>query len=140
MNAPDPPHLNPNSYFGVFWTVSLLQELRCKTGRTSVINALVRATKSRRNFSHRTHPIHPIGPQTHILWRFGPFRYCKNFGAKHAELLQSMHKLMQRSHVRIFRSERTQSTPLEPKLMFWGVSDRFIKARTSVPNGPNWCD
>ena len=34
-------------------------ETRCTTGRTS---AKVRATKSRRNFSQRTHPIHPIGP------------------------------------------------------------------------------
>jgi hypothetical protein len=60
MHAPDPPHLNPNSCFEVLWTVSLLQELRDKTGRTGAINALVRATKSRGNFSHFTHLIHPI--------------------------------------------------------------------------------
>ena len=44
---------------GAFGTVLLPHETRCKTGRTS---AKVRATKSRRNFSQRTHPIHPIGP------------------------------------------------------------------------------
>jgi hypothetical protein len=44
---------------GAFWTVWLPNKNRCKTGRTS---AKVRATKSRRNFSQRTHPIHPIGP------------------------------------------------------------------------------
>ena len=44
---------------GAFGTVWLPYETRCKTGRTS---AKVRATKSRRNFSQRMHPIHPIGP------------------------------------------------------------------------------
>ena len=46
-------------YLGAFGTVWLTYKTRCKTGRTS---AKVRATKSRRNFSQRTHPIHPIGP------------------------------------------------------------------------------
>ena len=44
-------------YLGAFGIVWLLYETRCKTGRTS---AKVRATKARRNFSQRTHPIHPI--------------------------------------------------------------------------------
>jgi hypothetical protein len=51
-----------------------------------------------------------------------------------------MHKFMQRSCVRIFCNERTRSTPFDPKLMFWGVLDRFVTARTSVQNGPNWCN
>ena len=42
--------------FGILW---LPYKTRCTTGRTS---AKVRATKSRRNFSQRTHAIHPIGP------------------------------------------------------------------------------
>src|SRR4026208_1360244 len=46
-------------YLGAFGTVWLPYETQCKTGRTS---AKVRATRSRRNFSQRTHPIHPIGP------------------------------------------------------------------------------
>jgi hypothetical protein len=53
----------------VFWGVldrSLLHELQCKTGRIGAFNAQVRSTKSYRNFSQRTHPIHPIGPQTHV--------------------------------------------------------------------------
>jgi hypothetical protein len=60
-NAPDPPHWTPNSCFGEFLTVSLLQS-------TGAINAQVHATKSHRNFSQRTHLNHPITPQTH-LWR-----------------------------------------------------------------------
>ena len=46
-------------YLGAFGTVWLPFETRCKTGRTS---AKVRATKSRRNFSQRTHLSHPIRP------------------------------------------------------------------------------
>ena len=46
-------------YFGAFGTVLLPYETRCKTGRTS---PKVRTMKSRRNFSQRTHRIHPIGP------------------------------------------------------------------------------
>ena len=44
-------------HLGAFGTVWLPYETRCKTGRTS---AKVCATKSRRNFSQRTYPIHPI--------------------------------------------------------------------------------
>ena len=46
-------------YLGAFGTVWLPYETRCKTGRTS---AKVHETKSHRNFSQRTHPIHPIVP------------------------------------------------------------------------------
>jgi len=46
-------------YLGAFRTVWLPYETRYKTSRTS---EKVRATKSRRNFLQRTHPIHPIGP------------------------------------------------------------------------------
>ena len=54
-------------YLGAFSIVWLAYETRCKASRTS---AKVRATKSRRNFSQRTHPIHPIGPEADILVRF----------------------------------------------------------------------
>src|SRR6185369_12620637 len=58
-------------YFGAFGTVWLPYGTRCKTGRTST---KVCATKSRRNFSEQTHPIHPIGPKTDILVCFILFR------------------------------------------------------------------
>jgi len=45
-------------HLGAFGAIWLPYETRCKTGRTS---SKVRATKSRRNFSQRTHMIHPIG-------------------------------------------------------------------------------
>ena len=45
-------------YLGGFGTIWLPYETECKMGRTS---AKVCATKSRQNFSQRTHPILPIG-------------------------------------------------------------------------------
>ena len=72
-------------------TVWLHYETRCTTGRTS---AKVRATKPRRNFSQRTHPINPIGPKNHVLVLFVVFgcildffRYCMKLVAKRAELM-----------------------------------------------------
>jgi len=104
-------------YLGAFGTVWLPYDTRCKTIRTS---AKVRATKSLRNFSQRTHPIHPIGPKTNVLVRFvlfgcRPFGCLTKLGAKRAELVQ---KFVPRSRVGIFRNERTRSTPLDPKLTF----------------------
>ena len=97
-------------------------ETRCKTGRTS---ARVRATKSRRNFSQRTHPILPIGPTNqcfgafHTIWvHSGPFACLTKLGAKWAELVQ---KFVPRSRIGIFHKGRTRSTPLDPKLTFWCV-------------------
>ena len=57
-----------------------------------------------------------------ILVHFGPFGCLMKLGAKRAELVQ---KFVPRSGVGIFRNERTRSTPLEPKLMFWCISYNF---------------
>ena len=46
-------------YFCAFGTAQFRYKTQCKTGQT---NAKVRAPKSCRNFSQRTHPIHPIAP------------------------------------------------------------------------------
>jgi hypothetical protein len=72
--------------------------------------------------------------QTHVLGHFGPFRYCTKVDAKLAELVPLSHKLNKRGRARIFRNERTRSTPLDPKLMFWGVLDHFYTARKSMQN------
>jgi hypothetical protein len=58
------------------------------------------------------HPIHSIGPKTHVLGCFGPFRYCTKVDAKLAEQLILTHKFSKRSCVVSFRNERTRSTPL----------------------------
>jgi hypothetical protein len=62
------------------------------------------------------------------LARFGPFRYCTKVDAKLADLVPLSHKFAKQRRVGIFRNERTRSTPFDPKLMFWGISDRFVTA------------
>jgi hypothetical protein len=85
-------------------------------------------------------PDPPYCTQTHVLGRFGPFRYSPNFGAKRAEPLRLIQKFVQRSRVGIFRKDRTRSTQFEPKLMSWGILDCFVTAKTSVQNELNWSD
>jgi hypothetical protein len=81
--------------------------------------------------------IHSIGPKTHVLGCFGPFRYSTKVDEKLAELAPLTHKFAKKTVVLIFRNEGTRSTPLDPKLMFWGVSDRFFTARKSMQIWPN---
>ena len=81
-------------------------ETRRKTGKTS---AIVRAVRSRRNYSQQTHPILHIGPYTDVLVRFIPFGCIRDclvalLGGKRAELVQ---KFVPRSRVGFFRNERT---------------------------------
>jgi hypothetical protein len=83
------------------------------------------------------HPIHSIAPKTDILGYFGPFHHCTKIDAKLAELVPLTHKFAKQTRVTIFCNERSRSTPLDPKLMFWGVSDHFVTARNSTQNLPN---
>ena len=112
-------------YLGAFSTVWLPYETRCKTGRTST---KVRAMKSRRNFLQRTHPITPLNPKLtfgafRTIWvHSGPLGCLTKLGAKRAELVQ---KFAPRSRVGIFRNERTRTTPLNPKLNFWCMSNNL---------------
>jgi hypothetical protein len=137
-HAPDTLHWTRNTCFGAFRTVSLLHESWCKTGWTIAINAQVRFTKFHWNFSQRTHRIRSIGPKTHVLGRFGPFHYCMKIDAKLAELALLTHKFAKQSDVRIFRNERTRSTPLDLKHMFWCVLYRFVTAWKSMQNKLNY--
>ena len=80
--------------------------------------------KSCRNFSQRTCPIHwtlnlCFGVIRTIWVDFGPFDCLTKIDAKRAVLVP---KFVPRSRVGIFRNERTRSTLLDPKLMFWCVS------------------
>ena len=54
------------------------------------------------------------------IWvHFAPFGCVTKLGAKLAELVQ---KFVPRTRFGIFRNERSRSTLLEPKLMFWYIS------------------
>jgi len=121
-------------------------ETRCKTGRTG---AKVRATKSRRNFSQCTHPIHPIGPQTHVSMNscsFGAFGTVWLTYETRCKMSRTGAK------VRVTKSRRNFSQPMHPInpigpqthilvcfLQFWCIWDRLVELRNSVQNGPNWC-
>ena len=54
-----------------------------------------------------------------FLVHLGLFGCLTKLEAKRAKLVQ---KFVSRSHFGIFRNERTRSTPLDPKLMFWYIS------------------
>jgi hypothetical protein len=72
---------------------------------------------------------------------FGAFRTVSllhESWCKRAELVPWTHKFARQGHVRIFPNERTRSTPLDPKVMFWGVSDHFDTSRKSMQNVTNW--
>jgi hypothetical protein len=49
------------------------------------------------------------------------------------------HKFAKESRVGIFGNKRTRSTPLDPELMFRGVSNRFVTPQKSMQTWPNWC-
>ena len=57
------------------------------------------------------------------LGHLGPFGCLTKLVAKRAELVQ---KFVPRSRFSIFYNERTRSTPLDPKLMFWCVSYHWV--------------
>ena len=70
-----------------------------------------------------------------------PFGCLPTLGAKRPELVQ---KFVPQSCVRIFRNERTRSTPLDPKLTFWCISyylgafgTIWLPYETRCKNGPN---
>jgi hypothetical protein len=90
-------------------------------------------------FCNPTHPIHSIGPKTHVLGHLGPFRYCTKVDAILDEQAPLTTKFAKWNCVGFFRNERMWSTPLDPKLIFWGVSDRFVAARKCLQNWSNWC-
>jgi hypothetical protein len=87
--------------------------------------AQVCQTKLRWIFLQQTHPIHSIGRKTPVLARFGLLHYGTTVDAKLAELALLIQKFAKQSCVEIFHNERTRSTPLDPKLLFWRVSDRL---------------
>jgi len=59
--------------FGCIWDGFVTALNSMQTGQSGAINAKVHATKSRRNFSLRTHPIQTMGPKTHVLMHFVMF-------------------------------------------------------------------
>ena len=94
-------------YLDAFVAVWLPYKTRCKTGRSG---AKVRAMKSCRNFSQRTHPIHPLDPClmfwciSYYLGAFGTVCCVTKLSSKRAKPVQ---KFVPRSRIAIFRNECT---------------------------------
>ena len=117
---------------GAFWTILLLHKTWCKTRQTGAINAKVRATMSCRIFFPKNAPDPQhwtinscFGAFLPVWVHLAPFFYCTKLGAKRARLVQLMQKFVPRCLIGIFRKERSQSTTLDHKLMFWCVSFRL---------------
>ena len=71
------------------------------------------------------------------------FRYYMKLGAKRVELVQLMHKFVPQSCIRIFRKERTGSTPLEPYSCsgaFRSVSVHLAMFRYYKELGAKWVE
>jgi len=130
-NTPNPPNWTLNSCFRVFCSIWVHLGLfvcltRCKMGRTG---AKVCTTKSRQNFLRQTQSILPHWTLNSCFCAFrtiwvhlGPFGCVTTLSLKRVKLVQ---KFVTRSRVRIFRNERTRSTPLDPKLIFLCISYYF---------------
>ena len=67
------------------------------------------------------------------------FAIAKKLAAKHTKLVQLMQKFRPRCLVRIFCNERSWSTLLDPKLMFWCVSYRSGAFWTVSLLHETWC-
>ena len=125
-----------------------MHETCCKTYWIGAINTKVCATKSRCNFSQRTHLIHPHCTQNsyfgvfYSVWvHLGSFRNCMKLGAKRGELEQLMQKFVPQNHVGIFHNKQTQSTPLNVSVhfvVFGCIWDRSVTAWNLLQNILNW--
>ena len=74
-----------------------------------------------------------------VRLHLGLFCYCTKLAAKCAKLVQLMQKFVPRCLVRIFHNERSQSTSLDPKLMFLCVSFRSHAFGTVLLLHETWC-
>ena len=137
MNAPDPHHWSLNSCFVLFLSVRVhFEPFRYCTNLGATCAKLVQLMQKfvQRcvvrifwNERSRSTPLDPKFMFWFVSFRLGalePFRYCKKLAAKHTKLVQLMQKFRPRCLVRIVCNERSQSTLLDPKLMFWCVSFR----------------
>ena len=114
--------------FGCIWNCFAIARNSVQMGQPGAINARVRATKSRQNFSIRRTRSTQLDPKLRFscvsfrLGAFGTIILLHKLDAKCAKLVQLMRKFVPRCVVRNFRNKHSRSTPLESKLMFWCVS------------------
>src|SRR6185437_7438183 len=137
MNAPDAHHWTLKSCFGAFLSVwghlepfCYCMKLAAKRSKLVqlmqkfVPRCLVRIFATNAPDPHHWILNSGFGAFVSVCVHLEPFCYCTKLGAKRAKLVQSMQKFVPRCPVRIFRNECSQSTSLDPKLMFLCVSFR----------------
>jgi len=131
-NAPDPHHWTLNSFFGAFLSVWVhLEPFRnyTKLGakwanlvqlmQEFVPQSLIRISRNGHSWSTQLDTKHMFSCVSFFLGAFGTIMLLHKLDAKHSKLVQLMQKFVPRCLIRSFRNERSRSTPLEPKLMFW---------------------
>jgi hypothetical protein len=127
-NAPDPPHWTLNSCFGVYCTIWMhLGPFGCLTKlgakRAEVVQKFVPWSRvgifrNERTRSTLLDPYLMFQCISYYLGAFGTVCCVTTLSSKRAKPVQ---KFVPRSRVAIFSNERTWSTPLDSKLMFWCV-------------------
>ena len=128
--APDPPHWTLNSHFGAFRTIRVhFGPFGCLTTLSAKRVKLVQkfVPQSRVGIFHNEHTRStPLDSKLLFSWflnylgAFGTVWLPSNTQCKTG---QTGAKVRARSRVGIFRNERTRSTTLDPKLVFWCVPD-----------------
>ena len=134
-NAPNPPHWILNSCFGALHSVRVHLGSFCNYMKLDAKQGEL--VQLMRKFMPRCHigifstnapnpppwTLNSCFSALYSVWmHLGSFHHCMKLDGKRGELVQLMQKFVPRSHVEIFRNERTQSTPFDPKLMFWCVA------------------
>ena len=147
-NVPDPHHWTLISFlvrffpFGCIWNRFSIHENRCKWANLVLLmqefvpQSLVRIPQNRRTRSTQLDPELRFPCVSFRLGAFGTIMLLRKLDAKRAKLVQLMQKFVPRSLVRNFHNERSRSTTLESKLMFWCVS--FCTKLAA--KAPNWCN
>ena len=131
-NAPDPHHWTLNSCFGLFlstWVHLGLFRYCTKLGAkwTNLLHlmqkfmpqSLIRISRNGRSRSTQWDPKLMFSCISFCLGAFGTIMLLHKLDAKHSKLVQLIQKFVPRCLIRNFHNERSRSTPLEPKLMFW---------------------
>ena len=136
-NAPDRHHWTLNSSFGAFLSVRVhfgpfLYCTKLGAKRAKLVQLMLSCHDFALEFFATNAPDPHHWTLNSCFGRFFPFecilkqfRYCTKLGAKQPKLVQLLQKFVQRCLVRILRNERSRSTPLDPKLIFWCVYFRL---------------
>ena len=113
-------------YLGAFGTFWLRYNTLCQMDQTG---AKVRATKSHRNFSQRTHRSTPLDPKLTfwcVLYYLGAFGTAWLPYETQCKMGRTRARVRGTKSRRTFRNECTRSTPLNNILMFWCVCTIWV--------------